>query len=184
MNKEVNQLNAQHLAFQRNIFVLFSFSLVIVSLTLSGMLYFKDEKIVIVPEKITETIWVKKGRVSGSYLKQQAQVVAMLFLSKTPATATEQAKSLLEISSPALYGSLKRKLADEIDVLNKQGTSYLFLPIDIKVNEDAMSVEILGNRTTYLGGKQLKSESERYRLGFIYNGRNLLIDSITREEVK
>lgn len=184
MNKEVKKLNNQHLAFQRNIFVLFSFSLVIVNLTLTMMLYFKEERVVIVPEQISETIWVEKGRVSGSYLKQQAQVVAMLFLSKTPASAKEQAKSLLEISSPALYGSLKKKLADEIDVLNKQGTSYLFLPIDIKVNEGAMCVEILGDRTTYLGGKQLKNESEKYRLGFVYNGKNLLLDTISREEVK
>lgn len=184
MNREVHRLNIQHLAFQRNAFILFSFASVIVSLFLAVILLTKKEKVIIVPHSLNETVWVEGNRVSESYLKQQAQVVSMLFLSKTPSSAKEQATMLLQMTTPSLYGSLKAKLVKEIAILNEQGASYVFIPKKTMADESTMSVEMTGERLTYIGGKLLSTEKERYVFCFKYNGLNLQLNDIRREELK
>ncbi len=183
MRKEAHRLNIQHLSFQRNAFLAISFFLTICVMMLTVMLSMKEEKIVIIPHSLSEKAWVKGSKVSESFLKQQALVVSMLFLSKTPSSALEQAKSLLDITSPSLYGDLKRKLNDEIHLLRDQGASYVFVPSNLSVNESSMYVDVLGERSTYISGKLINTKKEKYRYQFSFNGEKLLLNGIQREEM-
>lgn len=183
MNKMVYQLNARHLAFQRNAFLGISFFLSIAVVVMTTMFFLKNERLVIVPHALSEKIWIEGNKVSGSYLKQQALIVSMLFLSKTPSSAREQNEALLEITSPSLYGDLKVKLNKEKQFLIDQGTTYLFVPSKISVKESSMIVEVEGDRSTYSAGKLISTLKEKYSYAFVFTGRKLLLDSIQREEI-
>ncbi len=174
----------QHLVFQRNAFLSLSFLLVIAVSVLAVMLSFKNEKIIIVPHSLNEKVWAHGNQVSGSYLKQQANVVTMLLLSKTLSSSKEQAASLLEITDPSLYGKLKKKLSEEQNVLSKEGVSYIFVPSKVTVDELSMSVETTGDRSTYLLGKMLSTVREKYVYQFTFNGKMLRLSEINREELK
>lgn len=143
----------------------------------------KSERIIVVPQVIGDTIWAKGGKVSESYLREQAQVVNMLFLSKTPSSAKEQNDSLLKITAPNFYGVLKKNLNEEENLLFNQGASYLFLPSKTKVDASQMMVITEGERSTYISGKLLSTVKEKYTYRFTFNGTRLLLSGVAREEV-
>lgn len=184
MIDKIYNLNMQHLAFQRNAFLALSFLLAVAVSILVVMFSFKSEKIIVVPHSLNEKVWAKGSRVSESYLKQQANVVTMLLLSKTLSSSKEQAESLLEITDPTLYGKLRQKLADEQKVLSKEGVSYIFVPSKVTVDESSMSVETVGERSTYISKKTLSTVNEKYTYKFKFNGQMLLLSEINREEVQ
>lgn len=183
MRKEIHNLNLQHLSFQRNAFLTISFLLTVCVVVLTIMLSMKEEKIVFIPHSLSEKAWVKGNKVSESFLKQQSLVVSMLFLSKTPSSSLEQAKSLLEITAPSLYGDLKIRLNEEIHLLRDQGASYVFVPSNILVNESSMFVDVIGERSTYISGKLINTNKEKYRYKFSFNGQKLLLSGIQREDL-
>jgi conjugal transfer pilus assembly protein TraE len=184
MIDKIYKLNMQHLAFQRNAFLTLTFLMAVSVSILVVILSLKNEKIIVVPHSLNEKVWAKGNRVSESYLKQQANIVTMLLLSKTLSSSKEQADSLLEITDPTLYGKLRQKLADEQKVLAKEAVSYIFVPSKVIVNESSMSVVTVGERSTYTAKKTLTTVSEKYTYKFKFNGQNLLLSEINREELQ
>lgn len=183
MNEKYYGLNIQHLVFQRNAFLALSLALSIVVIVLSVSLSLRKERLVVVPHSINETVWISGNRVSESFLRQQANVVSSLLLNKTLSSSKQQAESLLEITHPSLYGHLRNKLAEEQKLLN-EGVSYVFVPLEIKVNEEAMSVETIGDLHTYISKKEHVVSREKYTYKFSFNGQVLLLSEIQREEKK
>jgi conjugal transfer pilus assembly protein TraE len=173
--------NIKFLLFQRNVFVAFSFFLILIVLVLSTFLFFKHDRVVIVPPVIEKEFWVDANHVSPTYLEQFGYFLGQLLLAKSSQSAASQRSIILRHTDPSYAGILRQRLIEEEEVLKKQSTSYVFYPVEIKVNPEQMSLLLTGDRLVFIGGKEASKEREGYILRFNYSGSRLLLKEITLE---
>lgn len=181
MNRVIFEKNLQSLEFQRNVFLGISILLAIGTIILSSFLFFKRERIIIVPPVIEKEFWVDSQSVSPTYLEQLGLFLGQLLLGKSSQSAASQRSILLRHVDPAYAGALKQRLIEEEEILTKQNASYVFYPVDIKVNPSEMSLTLIGDRQLFVNGKQISSAREDYTLQFSYLGSRLLLKGITSE---
>jgi len=175
--------NIQHLAYQRNASIALSFILGVSLIIVSSLLIFKNERIVVVPYGFEKEVWTENGKVSSHYLEKQADIISQLLLNKTAISATRNKDFILTLTDPSFYGTLKRKLIQEEEIIKDQGVSFVFLPIETTPEAQSMKVSVVGDRVTYLGDKKVRTQREKYTFSFRFNGKALLLIGIEREEV-
>lgn len=171
MNAELLLRNIQYLKFQRNAFLAISFCLAVSLIAISFFLFFKQERIVVVPQNIDKAIWVQGSKVSPSYLEQQSLFLSQLLLNKTPQTVKDQNLQLLRFASPEFYGDLKEKLEQEQKKILEQGASFVFFLKTSEVFLDKMQVKLTGERQVYLGGQIVSRSQEACILSFRMSGQ-------------
>jgi len=182
MSRLFLEKNLHYLLFQRNILAALAFLLVLALLILSVFLFIKQERVIVVPPVIEKEFWVDAQQVSPTYLEQFGYFLGQLLLSKSPQSAVAQRSVLLRHTAPAYAGMLKQRLIEEEEILKKQSASYVFYPIDIKVNMDQMSLLLTGDRVVFIGGKEVCQEKEGYILRFSYSGSRLLLTEVEAEK--
>lgn len=178
MNAEFLHRNIQFLKFQRNAFLAISFCLAVSLIAISFFLFFKQERIVVVPQNLEKAIWVQGSRVSPSYLEQQALFLSQLLLNKTPQTVKEQNLQLLRFASPEFFGDLKEKLEQEQKKILEQGSSFVFFLKSSEVFPEKMQVNLTGERQVYLGGQMVSRSQETCILSFRMSGQAPLLSGV------
>lgn len=179
MNRLVFEKSLQFLEFQRNVLIAISLLMAIGVIILSSFLFLKQERIIIVPPVIEKECWVDSNNVSPTYLEQLGLFLGQLLLGKSSQSAASQRSVLLRHADPSYSGALKQRLIEEEEVLRKQNASYVFYPIDIKVDTAQMSLTLIGDRLLFVAGKQVSSEREEYTLYFSLLGSKMLLKGIT-----
>jgi conjugal transfer pilus assembly protein TraE len=182
MKKEFLDKSTEYLRFQRNIFAALTILLALVLVLMSTFLFFKHERIVIVPPTIEKEFWVDGKQVSPTYLEQYGYFLGQLLLGKSSQSAPSQRNILLRHTDPSFSGLLRNKLVEEEEVLKKQNASYTFYPVSITANSERHEVLIEGDRVFYVSGKQVSSEREAYLLSFKFSGSRLLLTGIRSSE--
>jgi conjugal transfer pilus assembly protein TraE len=181
MNDAFRSNNIQFLLFQRNVFVALTLLLAVALVINGSFLFFKHERVVVVPPIVEREFWVDTHTVSPSYLEQFGYFLGQLLLTKSSQSAASQRAIILRHTDPAYAGKLKQRLIEEEQILQKQSTSYVFYPIETQANLDAMSLKLTGERIVFVGGKQVSSSAEEYRFRFSYDGTHLLLTEIISE---
>ncbi len=184
MKKEHLDNALKTLTFQRNIFVGLSFLLSSGVIVLSLFLFTKSEKIIITPPVIEKEFWVDGKAVSPTYLEQYGCFLGQLLLGKSVQSAHTQRTVLLRHADPTFAGALKNKLMEEEETLRKQNSSYVFYPIEVKVDPYKKEVILIGDRLLFVAGKQISQERESYLLSFSYLGSRLLLNGISNITVQ
>lgn len=105
------------LIFQRNVFAAFSFLSAVAIIILSSFLFFKQERVVIVPPVIEKEFWVDSQHVSPTYLEQFGYFLGQLLLAKSSQSAASQRTVLLRHTDPSYVGTLKKRLVEEEEIL-------------------------------------------------------------------
>lgn len=184
MKSEFHEKTLVYLNFQRNIFIALTFLLVISQVILSIFLFWKNERIIIVPPVIEKEFWVEANTISATYLEQFGYFLGKLVLEKSPQSAQTQRTIVLRHVDPAYYGILNKKLIEEEQKLSKQGASYVFYPIDVQADPKGLKVLITGDRIFYIAGKPISTERESYILSFSSAGSRLLLKEIAARDNK
>ena len=181
MNKSFFENHLGFLLFQRNFLLSISFLLAIALIVLTSFLFFKQERIVIVPPVVEKEFWVDYQGVSPTYLEQFGYFLSQLLLAKSPQSASNQRTVLLRHVDPSYAGILKKRLIEEEEQLKKQNASYVFYPVDIKIDPKQMSLLLIGDRQIHVSGKEISSARESYLLRFSYSGSRLLLKEVITE---
>lgn len=174
MKKDFLEKTTQYLQFQRNIFATLSFILSLSIVLLGALLFLKRERIVVTLPVVEREFWVDADKVSPTYLEQYGCFLGQLLLGKSAQSAPGQRNILLRHADPGFAETLKRKLFEEEEVLQKQSASYTFFPVIIQANAKKNEVLIEGDRVFYVSGKQVSCEREGYILNFHYTGSSAL----------
>lgn len=182
MKKDFLEKTTQYLQFQRNIFAALSILLAASLVCLSVFLFFKSERIIIVPPVIEKEFWVEGDKIAPTYLEQYGLFLAQLLLSKSAHSASNQRAILLRHTDPRFSEMLNQKLLEEEHLLQKQNSAYTFFPHTIQVNSKTNEVVIEGDRIFYMLDKQISNEREGYILSFNYTGSRLLLSGLTSKE--
>ncbi|HEY4832933.1 MAG TPA: TraE/TraK family type IV conjugative transfer system protein, partial [Waddliaceae bacterium] len=131
MKKEFLEKTTQYLRFQRNILAALSFLLSVSIVLLCTFLFLKRERVIITPPVVEKEFWVDADKVSPTYLEQYGCFLGQLLLSKSAQSALMQRTVLLRHADPSFAETLKQKLFEEEQVLQKQSASYTFFPVTI-----------------------------------------------------
>ena len=173
--------NSRSLLFQRNVLLAFSGILSISLVVVTCFLFFKRERIVVVPPVVEKTFWVDSHTISATYLEQFGHFMAQLLLAKSDKTAQLQRDTVLRHTDPKFIGVLSKKLVEEESILREQNASYTFYAERIDVDQKKLRVVVFGERVLFSEDRKISSEKEGYALQFAYSGSRLLLVSIEKE---
>lgn len=175
------QQNLKLMVFQRNIFLTLTLLSSVSLLIVTAFLFLKSDRVIVVPG-IDKEFWVDSKHISPTYLEQYGVFLGELLLTKSAQSAPAQRTWILRHTDPSYATLLNRKLVDEEKKLAKENASYVFYPIDMKINLDSKEVCLIGDRTLYVSGKAISTERESYILHFSYQGSRLLLKGISAKE--
>ena len=166
MKFRLSQGRFHHVVRQRTLLVTLCFGLLGLTLLQTIILFFKDERVVIVPTDFRQGFWVEGNQVSPSYLEEMAVFMSGLCLNLSPATIAYQRDVLLRHTHPSAYGTLKQHFMDTEKRLQKDRISMIFRPLKARVSTSNMGVDLTGDLITWVGQKQVTQARETYRLTF------------------
>jgi conjugal transfer pilus assembly protein TraE len=119
MNADFHKENLSSLRYQKNIFLALVFLLSFALILMALFLFWKQERIVIVPPFIEKEFWVDSKSVSPTYLEQFGYFLGELILTKSSQSAATQRSVVLRHTDPAYVGILNKKLYEEEQLLSK-----------------------------------------------------------------
>ena len=166
-----------HLYVQRNAYAALSCGLLAVTLLLTTLLFFKNERTIIAPPELKQSYWVEGNRFSPSYLEEMALYFTHLLLDVTESNIISQGEILLRYISPNAYGNFKAKILQDEKRLKKEQLSLHFLPGDIHIFPTTLTAEIGGDLISYVGSKKVSQVRETYRIVFKQRLGRLFLES-------
>jgi len=181
MKLEVYKEKFAKILYQRNILLPICILLACSQLLSIICLFFKNTRTIVIPGHITKEFWVDKASVSPSYLEQTSIFLANLLLTKSPVTASEQRNIVLRHTVPEFFGILQRDLILEEQKMQKDQISYVFYPVNTKINLGNLSVLLIGDKVAFVGSKIVERKREGYRFFYIYNNGRLFLNSLIQE---
>lgn len=171
--------NIMELRVQRNGFVLLAGVLLLNNLILSGAVFYKRERMILVPPRIHKQLWVQGDTVSKEYLTEMGTYLSKLFLDLSPATASYNHGILLTYATPEAHGSLKKQFLKENEEYTKLQLSTHFKPSEITANPETLAVSIKGSMSSYVAGKHIRDSQETVAIQFTHRDAGLLLERVT-----
>ncbi|RZI47503.1 type IV conjugative transfer system protein TraE [Rickettsiales endosymbiont of Peranema trichophorum] len=155
---------------QRNGFLVVSLGLLIANMLLSGLLFMKDERIIVVPAYFKQSFWVEGHLVSEAYIEEMSLFFTKMMLDTTPDSHQYRKDVILRYVAPEYYHDLEKRLIADARRMQKEGVSTMFAPKQVEVNTKELKSEVVGTLTQYVAGTRIGQSKERYELTFGYSG--------------
>lgn len=178
MNFDFFQENILDLRIQRNGLAILASLLLVNNLILSGAVFYKRERTILVPPRISKPFWVQGNVVSKEYLTEMGAYISKLFLDLSPSSIPYNHSLLLTYATPEAYGALKKQLIKEADEYTKLQLSTHFKPSEITPNPETLNVTIKGTMSSYVGGKHIRDSQETVVIRFTQRDAGLLLESV------
>ncbi len=179
MNYRYYYNDLKRLIWQRRILLPVTLLLAISQILLIGLLWHKQERIVVVPTVVDKSFWVEKNQVSASYLEQMGLFISSLILTNSSATAKRQSEIILRHTEPEYAAKLTQALITEEKRLKQDQISYVFYPTKVVASSKELSVILEGKQMVFSAGKRIDYRTLIYRINFSCNGGRLLLISIS-----
>lgn len=179
--------NIKKLVMQRNIFLLFSALLSCAVILLTILLFFKNERVVVVPTN-APSFWVENNKASETYLESMGVFLSDLLLNRSPADAEWKNKAILEHVHPAYFHEIRKQLNQDKKNIINQAQSFVFQTEKASVDMSTRSFVLEGESLVFIGkqgSKPVCSQmvKRRYTLGFQCQSHKLLLVSMKREDL-
>lgn len=147
-----------------------------------GVLFFKKERVVLIPPVVNQPVWIDGYAVSPTYLEQMGVFLGQLLLSNSVQSLQGSRDMLLRFVHPSVYTHFRQHLIAEEAHLQKQQGSYHFdicnATTDVKTN----SVLLEGDRASYIADRRIDQAREAYRLTFKFSNGRYLLTGCTKEK--
>ena len=158
--------------YQRNVLLGLNGVLLVLSLILSICLFFKRERIVVLPPEVRREFWIEGNRFSPEYLEEMAAYFLHLSLDVNQSTLPYNTEILMRYADSATCNYLRDKYERDIQKLKKNDASTNFEIKELTVYPDQNVVRAEGTLNRYCGSKMIKSSQETYEVQLkTYRGR-------------
>lgn len=182
MNFGFFQENILELRTQRNGLGILAGLLLLNNLILSVGIFYKRERTILVPPKITKPFWVQGSYVSKEYLTEMGAYLSKLFLDLSPSSVSYNHGVLLSYATPEAYGALKKQLLKEAEEYTKLQLSTHFKPREITAKPDTCEVTIKGSLSSYVAGKHIRDSQETVVIQFTHRDAGLQVSEVRYQE--
>ncbi len=177
--------NVKKLTSQRNIFLFFSVLLGGVVFLLAISLFFKKERIVILPTN-GPALWIEDAQTSDTYLEKMGYFLAEMLLTRQPFDIDKKNRIILENTHPAFYHEAKRQLLQDTSNILKNDQSFFFKIERSYTQSKTQSFIVEGESLLFIGkaGETpvcADREKVKYTFGFHCENGKLLFRSLKKE---
>lgn len=162
---------------RKNIFLLFSISLLIITL-IEGLVILKtinNVRIVVVPTQLSSPAVFDNRGVSPSLIADLTRYAADLFLNASPDNTEYRTMQILKMTASQSNAAIKENLLAQNDMLVKNKASTVFYPKNVVPDNRALSATISGQLDIYIGSTLTQSIPKTYQVQYTYQSGNLLI---------
>lgn len=184
MNHRFLKVNVQKLLQQRNAALTLSAGMMLSNIILCTVVFFSNERVVIVPPDIKKSFWTETSRVSTDYLEEMSLFFAAQILDVCPGSAAFQRDVVLRYVDPAYHNALKKRLIEEEETYKTQQISTSFKPVKIEVDAARLEAKLTGDLQSFVGRERVKQTRETYHLKFAYRSGRLLLTNFQLLESK
>ena len=170
--------------YQRNVLLGFNGILLILLLIMSLCVFFKKEKVIVLPPEVRSEFWIEGNRFSPGYLEEMAAYFLHLSLDVNQSTLIYNTGILMRYADVESGNYLRQKLEKDRKKLKENNASTVFEIQELTTYPDLNRVRAEGKLKQYVGSKVIKESSETYEVSFkTYHGR-LFFKEIKRIEKK
>ncbi len=167
---------------QRDVLLPMCAVLSVTQLLTLAFLFFKKERIILIPPIASQPMWIDGYAVSPTYLEQMGVFLGQTLLSNSVQSLQAGRDMLLRFVHPSVYTQFRQHLIQEEAHLLKQQGSYHFHLCSATVDVNTNSVLLEGDRASYIGDKRIDQAREKYRLTFAFAHGRYLLTGCTKEE--
>jgi conjugal transfer pilus assembly protein TraE len=168
-----------NLHFQRNILFGACSILLLITLLQSIFIFFRSEKIILLPPETKQSFWVEGNAFAPSYLEEQGLYFAHLILDISESNVLSQGEILLRSVDSEEHGVFKAKLLEDEKRLKKDHLALHFTPVECDVYPESLSLDVSGDLSSYVGSKKVTSHRETYRVEFTAQKGRLFLKKFT-----
>jgi conjugal transfer pilus assembly protein TraE len=138
--------------FKLDKFIFENWTFRITTLILSGVIIFEgyliankidNQKVIVLPPKVTKPFWVSGNLVSKSYLEQMGQFIAFFLFDVTKDTAKISVENILPYVEPQYYGLVRKMLYKQIKYIIDNDISRVFYPSAVDVKNKGL-IRVIG----------------------------------------
>lgn len=158
--------------YQRNMLLGLVAVLLILLVILSACLFFRSERVIVLPPEVKQEFWVEGNRFSPEYLEEMAVYFLHLSLDVNQATLPYNTEILTRYSDTKTVSYLQEKYERDIKKLKENDASTTFEVKEVTVFPDSNIVRAEGILKHYVGSKCIKEYPAIYEVSFkTYRGR-------------
>lgn len=170
--------------YQRNVLLGFNGVLLVLLLIMSLCLFFKKERVIVLPPEVKRGFWVSENQFSREYLEDMATFFLHLSLDVNQSNFTYNSEILMRYADTESGNYLRQKFVRDKEKLKKNNASTTFDIKELKVFPDKNTVRAEGFLNRYIGSKRIQKSKEIYEVKFkAYQGR-LFFKEMKRVEKK
>ncbi|MDF3047695.1 MAG: conjugal transfer protein TraE [Candidatus Midichloriaceae bacterium] len=165
----------QRLRLEKLILGVLSGVLLLSNLGLTWHIVFKETTTIIVPTQINRSFSVGNSGVSEEYLEMVARDLVTQLLNLTSENYEYVENAMLKIAHPSSYWKLRSELEELASDIKLRKVSVAFAITEMRIDKEALQVDVTGNLETRLGTKTIKREIKKYRVIFDYGAYQLAL---------
>lgn len=158
--------------YQRNTLLGLTAALLFLLIIMSLCLFFRNERVILIPPEVRREFWVEGNRFSPEYLEEMAVYFLHLALDVNQTTLPYNIEILSRYADVEAVNYLREKYEKDIKKLKQNDASTSFEAKEITVFPDKNLVRVEGKLNNYVGSKRIKDSQETYEVTFrTYRGR-------------
>ncbi|MDR3155765.1 MAG: type IV conjugative transfer system protein TraE [Holosporaceae bacterium] len=161
--------------YQRNMLLGLTAILLLIVLIMSLYLFFRSERVIVLPPEVRREFWAEGNRFSPEYLEEQAVYMIHLALDVNALNLPYNTEILMRYADSETCSYLREKFEKDIKKLKKNNASTRFDVKDATVYSDKNVVHVTGQLISFVGSKQIQEQQRTYEVKFkIFRGRLFL----------
>lgn len=172
MEAGFSQAQAQRVLKQRNMLVLASAGLGIITIFSLIAASERDREIVLQPV-LTRQIEISSGGVSREYLELVTRDASVMMLNRSPQNLNYWMDSVLRIVHPSAYGRIKGDLLKIVNDQRGSSVSQFFTMEAMRVDPKSLTSEATGTLHTMVGRQEVGAVKRTFRFEWNYTGVEL-----------
>lgn len=135
------------------------------------------ERIVLLWPGVDQDVWIGHKKASASYLKEISEYLLLTTLNVTPKSVLSRQDALMKYIHPSGYGEVKSQLNEEAEIIQKKNITKMFTPIMFEVDDQSLTVKVIGELTTWVSKEKISQEKKNYLMRYKMNvGKLQLIE--------
>ena len=152
--------------YQRNMLLGLTASLLLLLIILSACLFFRSEKIIVLPPEVRREFWVEGNRFSPEYLEEMAVYFLHLALDVNQTTLPYNTEILARYSDVETGNYLRDKYEKDIKKLKRNDAATTFEVKELTVFPNKNTVHAEGILSNYVGSKKIRESNKNYEVIF------------------
>jgi conjugal transfer pilus assembly protein TraE len=149
--------------------------LLLIIFTMSLYLFFRNERVIVLPPEVRREFWAEGNRFSPEYLEEQAVYMVHLALDVNQTNLPYNTEILMRYADSETCSHLKEKFEKDIKKLKKNDASTRFDVKNATVYPEKNIVHVTGRLISFVGSKLINDQQQTYEVRFkTFRGRLFL----------